>query len=131
MKTDMSIGGREGEGRSRGERHRAIAVWERALEEERLEREQERQRWLSRAKQKLAGFFRGKQVDKVYLFGSLLHEEYFYPFSDIDLAVAGLREDYFALLVELEELLDRRVDVVELEKCRFRDQIERQGVRIK
>ena len=127
----MSNGGREGEGRSRGDRHRAIAVWERALEEERQEREQERQRWLSRAKQELAGFFRGKQVEKVYLTGSLLQEDYFYSFSDIDLAVAGLREDYFTLLVELEELLDRRVDVIELEKCRFRDQIERQGVRIR
>ena len=131
MTQGMSNGGWEGEGRSREDRHWAIAVWERALEEERQEREQERQRWLSRAKQELAGFFRGKQVEKVYLTGSLLQEDYFYSFSDIDLAVAGLREDYFTLLVELEELLDRRVDVIELEKCRFRDQIERQGVRIR
>jgi predicted nucleotidyltransferase len=128
MKKGLSHGGREAEGRGREDRHRAMAVWEKALDEGRQEREQERQRWLSRAKQELASFFRGKQVDKVYLCGSVLREDYFTPFSDIDLAVEGLREDYFTLLADLEELLDRRVDIIELEKCRFRDQIERQGV---
>jgi predicted nucleotidyltransferase len=79
----------------------------------------------------LTRFFRDKQVAKVYLTGSLLREGDFYPFSDIDLAVEGLREDYFKLLVDLEELMGRWVDVIEFEKCRFREQIERQGVRIR
>jgi predicted nucleotidyltransferase len=130
MKKGLSHGEREEEGRDREDRHRAMAVWERALHEERQEREQDRQRWLSRAKEELINFFRGKQVDKVYLCGSVLREDCFYPFSDIDLAVEGLREDYFTLLVDLEECMGRWVDVIELEKCRFREQIERQGVRI-
>ncbi len=70
-------------------------------------------------------------MEKVYLTGSLLREDGFYPFSDIDLAVEGLQEDYFKLVVALEDLMGRWVDVIELEKCRFRDRIERQGVRIK
>lgn len=110
---------------------RALALWERGLEAERQGREQERQRLLSRAKQEMARFFRDKQVEKVYLTGSLLREDGFYSFSDIDLAVEGLREDYFRLLVALEDLMGRWVDVIELEKCRFRDHIERQGVRIR
>ena len=81
--------------------------------------------------QDLANFFKDKQVEKVYLTGSLLREDGFYPFSDIDLAVEGLQEDYFKLLVALEDLMGRWVDVIELEKCRFREQIERQGVRIR
>ena len=86
---------------------------------------------LSRATKDLANFFKDKQVEKVYLTGSLLREDGFYAFSDIDLAVEGLQEDYFKLLVALEDLMGRWVDVIELEKCRFREQIERQGVRIK
>ncbi len=108
-----------------------LALWERGLEAEQQEREEERLRVLSRAKQELAGFFQYKRVAKVYLTGSLLRESDFYPFSDIDLAVEGLQEDYFKLLVDLEELMGRWVDVIELEKCRFRDRIEKQGVRIK
>jgi predicted nucleotidyltransferase len=127
MEKEMSSGRREGGGRSRGERDRATAVWERALEEERREREQERLRWLCRAKEELARFFQSKQVEKVYLTGSLLREGEFYAFSDIDLAVAGLKEGYFKLLVDLEELMGRWVDIIELQKCRFRDQIEKRG----
>ncbi|WP_449245806.1 nucleotidyltransferase domain-containing protein [Desulfobacca acetoxidans] len=42
----------------------------------------------------IASFFSEKTGKKVYLTGSLLRAEYFYPFSDIDLAVEGLQEDY-------------------------------------
>ncbi len=124
-------GRRTGKASRREDIRQSLALWEQGLEEERREREQERQRVLSRATEELTRFFRDKQVAKVYLTGSLLREGDFYPFSDIDLAVEGLREDYFKLLVDLEELMGRWVDVIEFEKCRFREQIERQGVRIR
>ena len=109
----------------------ALALWEQGLEVEQQEREQARLGLLFRATKDLANFCKDKQVEKVYLTGSLLREDGFYPFSDIDLAVEGLQEDYFKLLVALEGLMGRWVDVIELDKCRFREQIERQGVRIK
>jgi uncharacterized protein len=123
-------GRRDGEVSRREDIRRAMVLWERSLEAERQEREQARLGLLSRATKDLANFFKDKQVEKVYLTGSLLREDGFYAFSDIDLAVEGLQEDYFKLLVALEDLMGRRVDVIELEKCLFREQIERQGVRI-
>lgn len=131
MENGERSGQRPGEASRREDRRQALALWEQGLEAEQREREQERQRVLSRVKKDLARFFRDKQVAKVYLTGSLLREGDFYPFSDIDLAVEGLQEDYFKLLVDLEELMGRWVDVIELEKCRFREQIERHGVRIR
>jgi hypothetical protein len=131
MKKSFSTGRSAGEKSCREDVRRSLTLWESGLEAEQQEREQERQRLLSRAKKQLARFFQDKQVEEVYLTGSLLREDAFYPFSDIDLAVSGLREDYFKLLVDLEELMGRWVDVIELEKCRFREQIERHGVRIR
>jgi len=131
MKKEMSSGRREGKGPGRKYIQQTITFWEKALEVEQQEREQERRRLLARAKEELAHFFQSKEVEKVYLTGSLLQEGNFYPFSDIDLAVEGLKEDYFKLLVDLEEFMGRWVDIIELEKCRFRDRIESQGVRIK
>ncbi len=73
---------------------RTLALWEKSLAAELQEREQARQLLLARAEQELPAFFQKKRVKKVYLTGSLLRAEYFYPFSDIDLAVEGLQEDY-------------------------------------
>ncbi|MFN3533576.1 MAG: hypothetical protein ACK41Q_13885 [Candidatus Brocadia sp.] len=38
----------------------------------------------------------------------------FYPFSDIDVVVDGLDEDYLKTLAELEEILERNVDLIEM-----------------
>ncbi len=55
----------------------------------------------------------------------------FYDFSDIDIAVEGLREDWFQVSAEIEDLLNRDVDIVEMEDCRFKDYIIKHGVKIK
>lgn len=95
------------------------------------EREEARQRLLAQVLEKLPAYFEDTQVEAVYLIGSLLQPDHFYAFSDIDLAVVGLQEDYFSRLVELEELLDRRVDVIEVERCRFREEITTKGLRLR
>ena len=107
-----------------------ISLWARAVEQEYREREKERLHLLAQAIELLAEFFRAKKVGSVYLTGSLLKPGHFYPFSDVDIAVEGLHEDYFSVLVELEDLLDRTVDLIELEKCRFSDAIRKSGKRI-
>lgn len=106
------------------------SLWEKSLEEEYRRREQERLRVLAAVRDRVAAFFLGKRVKAVYLTGSLLHEGKFYCFSDVDIAVEGLEEDYFGTLAALEDLLNRQVDLIELENCRFGQAIRQSGLRI-
>ena len=67
----------------------------------------------------------------IWVFGSLLRPGRFAEESDVDLAVetlpAGLSE--FALQGELENRLERRVDILILGETRLRHSIEREGER--
>lgn len=107
-----------------------ISLWAKALDQEYLKREKDRQHLLSRAIDTVAAFFQGKKVEHVYLTGSLIEPGHFYPFSDVDIAVEGLQEDFWRVMVDLEDLLDRTVDLIELEKCRFSEAIREKGQRI-
>jgi len=106
-------------------------LWERMVAAAAREREASRRRLLIQVQEKLPAYFQVKRVAAVYLVGSLLRAGHFYPFSDIDLAVAELQEDYFTLLAELEDLLDWRVDIIELERCRFREKVMAAALRIR
>lgn len=107
-----------------------LSRWESALEREDEEKERERLRFLERSRAALKQYLQNRKVKKAYLAGSILQAGRFYPFSDIDIAVEGLNEEYLKTLIDLEELLGREVDLIELEQCRFRDSIERRGLRI-
>lgn len=65
----------------------------------------------------------------VIVFGSLVHTARFNEDSDIDLAIEaeppGL--SIFRLSSLLAEQLGRRVDIVLLPECRFRDRVLREG----
>jgi predicted nucleotidyltransferase len=69
---------------------------------------------------------------RVILFGSMAHEAWFTPDSDIDIAVEGLKtEDYWRAWEMLEEeIFDRPVDLIEIESASesLRESIERQGI---
>jgi predicted nucleotidyltransferase len=106
------------------------SLLEKITEEKARKREEKRIRLLSETIVKLKTFFEGKRVRHVYLTGSILRERNFYDFSDIDVAVEGLEEDYFRTLVEIEDLLDRDVDLIELERCRFKEFIKADGLRV-
>jgi len=106
------------------------SLWEKALEEEYGRREQDRLRLLGRAEAMLPVYFSGKRVKAVYLTGSLLREGQFRAFSDVDIAVEGLEENYFEVLVQLEDLLDRQVDLIELERCRLAAAIRQHSRRL-
>lgn len=58
----------------------------------------------------------------------MLNEGQFNEYSDIDIAVEGLQEDYFAVMTELEQLLNRDVDIIELENCRFAALLKKRGL---
>lgn len=106
------------------------SLWEKVLSDECQNREKNRQEFLKSAIIKLNEFFLKRQVDKVFLVGSILKEGRFYPFSDIDIAVEGLVDNYFQIISQLEELLERNIDLIELENCRFREAIEKNGLRV-
>ena len=107
-----------------------ISLWAQGIEKEYQERDKDRLRLLSQAIDLIAEYFQEKKVESVYLTGSILRAGHFYPFSDVDIAVAGLREDYWRVMVELEDLLDRTVDLIELERCRFCEVIKKHGKKI-
>ncbi len=106
------------------------SLWEKILEKQHLERETKRQEIIHLTILKLKDYFKDKEVKKVYIVGSLLREGEFYEFSDIDIAVEGLKEDYFRTCAEIEDIVDRNIDLIEIEKCKFFDSIERHGVRV-
>lgn len=107
-----------------------ISLWERFLDEEYNEREIERLAILKASVKALKGYFKDKDVKRVFLVGSILKKDAFYPFSDIDVAVGGLKEEYFKTLLGLEDVLGRNVDLIEIEKCRFKESLERKGLKI-
>ncbi|HVO84376.1 MAG TPA: nucleotidyltransferase domain-containing protein [Syntrophobacteria bacterium] len=69
---------------------------------------------------------------RVVLFGSLAHEGWYDPASDVDLAVEGLSgADYWHAWREVEDVIgDRRVDLIDVESASesLRRAIERYGV---
>lgn len=107
-----------------------LSRWEKALETEARQREERRLKVLSQARREISGYFQGKRVLAVYLTGSVTRPGRFYDFSDVDIAVEGLEEDYFAALAELEDLLERQVELIELESCPFGEVIREKGIRI-
>ena len=66
---------------------------------------------------------------RVIVFGSLTRPERFHEDSDVDVALIEVPEglDELRLMAELEERLERPVDVLRLSQCRFRDKIMREG----
>ena len=107
-----------------------ISLWEKILEEQYIQKEQKRQNILADLTKKLKAYFKEKNVKSVYLFGSILKEGCFYEFSDIDIAVEGLKEDYFQVCTEIERLIDFDIDLVEMEKCKFSDFIKKCGIEL-
>ena len=70
-------------------------------------------------------------AEKVFVFGSLLHESSFTLWSDIDLSALGIAVDkYYAAVAAVSDLSSSaRIDLVDLESCRpaLRDTIYKEG----
>lgn len=106
------------------------SLWENLIEERYAQREEKRLETLRDVREKIYRYFIDKSVARVYIFGSILKEGAFYDFSDIDIAVEGLDKNYFRVCAEVEDIVGRNIEIVELEKCRFRESVERYGIRI-
>lgn len=107
-----------------------VSLWEDELIALGNQREKERLASLTKTVETLKRYFANKKVEQVYLIGSIIRKGSFYPNSDIDVAVESLKEDYFRIFGELERLLERGIDLIEIDNCRFRDRIMAEGIRI-
>jgi predicted nucleotidyltransferase len=71
-------------------------------------------------------------AEKVIVFGSLLHREYFRSDSDIDIAVSGIPSRKFFRAVYDVALGEKNfdIDIVDMEDCKpyIRQAIEREGI---
>ena len=62
--------------------------------------------------------------DEAYIFGSVASKGRYKSGSDVDIALSGLDTlDYFAFIGDISELMNKQVDVVRLEECRFSQSI--------
>lgn len=108
------------------------SIVQRAEQDKREEWEVRRRKLLKRVSAALHSYFQSHTVRAVYLVGSLTQPGSYRPYSDIDVAVEGLpREAYLTTLAELQDLFSRHsVDLIEMERCRFRPALEKEGNRI-
>ncbi len=110
--------------------HFDISLWEKRILRKQKQNEDLRKKTLHYAREVVKNYFADKKVSHVYLAGSLLYTNKFRQHSDIDIAVEGLQDDFFKIKSELEGLLDRDVEIIELEKCRFARSIRERGERV-
>ncbi len=107
-----------------------IKLWIKINEEKQLSIEKKREELLKNIIPSIKKYFKKKMVSRAYLVGSVLQPLHFGDNSDIDIAVENLNEDYFRTMCELEELLQRNVDLIEIEKCSFAKNIRERGLLI-
>jgi predicted nucleotidyltransferase len=91
-----------------------------------LHREELRQQTRKRLKEALHELAPGEEI---LLFGSVTRPHSFHERSDVDIAFIHEPEKLscYALQARLEEMIQRRVDLIVLSECRFREKIEREG----
>ena len=79
----------------------------------------------------IKNFFLKLDIQELYITGSLIVPGKFTNRSDIDIAVSGLQaEFYFKAISILEENLMRKVEIIELENCSFKEKIRTNGLKI-
>lgn len=96
----------------------------------RLRNERLRKQLLNKTIQLLNDYFARFPHTVVYLFGSITKENQFSRNSDIDIAVANHPGQRIELFCEIEALLNHKIDLVYLEKCRFSNHITTHGIKI-
>jgi len=108
------------------------SLWKKIVREKYADRERRRRETLEKTKKLLVDFFKGMDVGRVYLIGSITMKGKFYDYSDIDIAIDHLPSNMDRWMLEsaLEELLQHEIDLIILEKCRFRHKIREEGLRV-
>ena len=102
---------------------------DRILADRGLQIEKERQSLLHKTLNWLDKFGSNYGISKAYIFGSLTQPKRFNRQSDIDIAVEQINpDDYFSVISFMFEAMGREVDVIEINKCHFANQIRQTGI---
>ena len=103
-------------------------LWYRNILKKQSDREKMRIADLQQVQDTLRSLENKYKWDEAYLFGSIVLEGRYRKKSDIDIALLGLKKhDYYEFIGEISDLLNRRVDVVLFEECRFAQLIKEKG----
>ena len=107
-------------------------ILDRALQRNREENENRRQKTLTNVFQtleKLSGFI---SFQNAYIFGSLVKPFMFGKFSDIDLGFYGLRdEDFFKVMSFISSETGLETDILQMQGHRLEQKIIKEGVQWK
>ena len=107
-------------------------LWHKSILKKQADQEKMRIAVLRKVEEALNILEKKYQWEEVYLFGSIVIEGRFRRNSDIDVAVSGLKKsDYYELIGEISDLLNKRVDVVLLEECHLAPFIKEKGMKWK
>ncbi|HIC90842.1 MAG TPA: DNA polymerase subunit beta [Syntrophaceae bacterium] len=95
-----------------------VVAWQKRLASEEQERKKLREEAYQVARHG-ARLLKDKfGVKKVYLFGSLLSDDFFWELSDIDLLIEGLSSrKYFQAVSKLQDLSSFKIDLIMKEDC--------------
>ena len=106
------------------------ARWHKSILKRQADQEEMRIALIEKINRVLSKLEKKYYWDEAYLFGSVAQKGKFRRNSDIDIAVSGLNSlEHYAFTGEISELLDKRVDVVLLEECRFAKSIKKKGLK--
>jgi len=102
---------------------------DRRLRQKQRENEKLRQQTLQRVLELLPQLAARHGFHRAYVFGSVAKKGRFRKNSDIDIAIEGLADQqYFKFMADLDEQLEREVDVIQLEKHRLKKRIVESGI---
>jgi len=106
------------------------ARWHRSILKRQADQEEMRLAVIEQINRALHKLEKKYHWDEAYLFGSVAQKGKFRRDSDIDIAVSGLNGlEHYAFTGEISDLLNRRVDVVLMEECRFARSIKEKGLK--
>ena len=106
------------------------SVWYKRRQKKHYQREQARLTTIGAIEDALHHLAARYTWDDAYIFGSVASTGRYKSGSDVDIAVSGLDTlDYFAFIGDISELLNKQVDVVRLEECRFSQSIISKGIK--
>jgi len=108
----------------------SYSLWLQSARQQEKERERTRKRVLRELDEALETLAERYTWETLYIFGSLIKEGGFTPGSDVDIALGGLNKfDYYAFVGDISSIMNRTVDVINLEECPLINSVISRGVR--
>jgi predicted nucleotidyltransferase len=108
----------------------SYSLWLQSARQQEKDRERTRNRVLRELDEALETLAEQYTWETLYVFGSLIKEGGFTPGSDVDIVLGGLNKfDYYAFVGDISSLMNRTVDVINLEECPFVNSVISRGVK--